>query len=61
MQARDLMWPLEAIPIVRPDTPLSMALSSKCRAPRKLGVGVVIGEQRKVVGILGGEVHRPTS
>lgn len=55
MQVRDLMWPLEAIPIFRPDTPLSMALSSMCRAPRKLGVGVVMGEQRKVVGILAGE------
>ncbi|RWI34657.1 MAG: KpsF/GutQ family sugar-phosphate isomerase [Mesorhizobium sp.] len=55
MQIRHLMWPLEAIPVFRPDTPLSLALSSMCRAPRKLGVGVVIGEQGKVVGILGGE------
>ncbi|MBA1142489.1 hypothetical protein [Mesorhizobium neociceri] len=33
MQVRDLMWPLEAIPIFRPNTPLSMASSSMCRAP----------------------------
>lgn len=55
MQVRDLMWPLEAIPVFRPDTPLSAALSSMCRAPRKLGVGAVIGEQRRVVGILSWE------
>ncbi|MER8402135.1 KpsF/GutQ family sugar-phosphate isomerase [Mesorhizobium sp. M1348] len=55
MRVRDLMWPLEAIPVFRPDTPLSLALLSMCRAPRKLGIGAVLCERSKVVGILMGE------
>ncbi|MBB6413727.1 KpsF/GutQ family sugar-phosphate isomerase [Mesorhizobium sangaii] len=55
MRVRDLMWPLEAIPVFRPDTPLSLALLSMCRAPRKLGVGAVLCERSKVAGILIGE------
>ncbi|ESX84752.1 KpsF/GutQ family sugar-phosphate isomerase [Mesorhizobium sp. LNJC405B00] len=55
MRVRDLMWPLELIPVFRPDTPLSLALLSMCRASRKLGVAAVVGEGCKVVGILIGE------
>ncbi|ODA93310.1 hypothetical protein BFX40_10800 [Mesorhizobium sp. SEMIA 3007] len=52
MRVRDLMWPLEAVPVFGLDTPLSLALLSMCRAPRKLGVGAVLSERSKVVGIL---------
>ncbi|RWD39500.1 MAG: CBS domain-containing protein [Mesorhizobium sp.] len=55
MRVRDLMWPLEAIPVLRPDTPLSLALLSMCRASRKLGVAAVVDKRCKVVGILIGE------
>ncbi|MER8563490.1 KpsF/GutQ family sugar-phosphate isomerase [Mesorhizobium sp. M0578] len=54
-RVRDLMWPLELIPVLPPDTPLSLALLSMCRASRKSGVAAVIGEGCKVVGILTGE------
>lgn len=54
-RVRDLMWPLEAIPVFGPDTPLSLALLSMCRASRKLGVGAVLSGRSKVVGILIGE------
>ncbi|WP_287261516.1 KpsF/GutQ family sugar-phosphate isomerase [Mesorhizobium sp.] len=55
MRVRDLMWPLEAIPVFRPDTPLALALLSMCGASRKSGVAAVVGERCKVVGILLGE------
>ncbi|MER8604869.1 KpsF/GutQ family sugar-phosphate isomerase [Mesorhizobium sp. M1233] len=55
MRVRDLMWPLEAIPVFPPDRPLSLALLSMCRSPGKLGVAAVVGERRNVVGILIGE------
>ncbi|RWM24716.1 MAG: KpsF/GutQ family sugar-phosphate isomerase [Mesorhizobium sp.] len=55
MRVRDLMWPLESMPVVRPNTSLSLALLSMCRAPQKLGVAVVVGERCKVTGILIGE------
>lgn len=55
MPVRDLMWPLEAIPVFRPDTPLSLVLLSMCRASRKLGVAAVVDEGGNVVGTLNGE------
>lgn len=55
MQVRDLMWSLEQIPVIRPDTPLSLALLSMCRASQKSGVAAVVDERCKVVGILTGE------
>ncbi|MEI8703468.1 KpsF/GutQ family sugar-phosphate isomerase [Mesorhizobium sp. ISC15] len=55
MRVRDLMWPLEAIPVFRPDTPLSQALLSMCRDSRRSGVAAVVDERFKVVGILVGE------
>lgn len=55
MRVRDLMWPFEAIPVFRPDTPLLMVLLSMCRASRKSGVAAVVDERFKIVGILIGE------
>ncbi|MER9275098.1 KpsF/GutQ family sugar-phosphate isomerase [Mesorhizobium sp. M0643] len=55
MRVRDLMWPLESIPLFRPDAPLSLALLSMWRASRKLGVAVVVDERCNTIGILIGE------
>ncbi|RWF29304.1 KpsF/GutQ family sugar-phosphate isomerase [Mesorhizobium sp.] len=55
MRVRDVMCPLGSIPVIGPDTPLSLALLSMCCASRKLGVAAIVGEQCKVVGILIGE------
>ncbi|MER9216824.1 KpsF/GutQ family sugar-phosphate isomerase [Mesorhizobium sp. M0663] len=55
MRVRDLMWPLESIPLFRPDAPLSLALLSMCRAPQKLGVAAVADERCNLIGILIGE------
>ncbi|MDE3759827.1 KpsF/GutQ family sugar-phosphate isomerase [Sinorhizobium meliloti] len=58
MRVRDLMWPLDAIPVFRPDTPLSRVLLSMCGASRKSGVAVIVDERPKAVGILIGETVR---
>ncbi|KUM24051.1 hypothetical protein AU467_31630 [Mesorhizobium loti] len=63
MRVRDLMLPLEAIPLFRPDTPLSLVLLSMCRTCRRFGGAAVIGERCKIIGIflaesLGQQVER---
>ncbi|MER8950494.1 KpsF/GutQ family sugar-phosphate isomerase [Mesorhizobium sp. M0809] len=55
MRVRDVMSPLESIPVLRPDAPLSFALLSMCCASRKLGIAAIVDEQSKVVGILTAE------
>ena len=54
MRVSDLMWPLESIPVLSPDTPLAQALVAMCRPSRVSGVAVVLGGRAALVGILTG-------
>ncbi|TIP18394.1 MAG: KpsF/GutQ family sugar-phosphate isomerase [Mesorhizobium sp.] len=55
MRVREVMWPLESIPVLRPNTPLSIALLSICGASRRTGVAAIVGDRGKVTGLLTGE------
>jgi arabinose-5-phosphate isomerase len=55
MRVRDLMWPLERIPVLSPDTTLAQALIAMCRVTRFSGVAVVLDARAKLVGILTNE------
>jgi arabinose-5-phosphate isomerase len=55
MRVRDLMWPLESIPVLSPDTTLAQALAAMCRMTRFSGVAVVLDARAKLVGILTNE------
>jgi arabinose-5-phosphate isomerase len=55
MRVRDLMWPLESIPVLSPDTTLAQALIAMCRVTRFPGVAVVLDARAKLVGILTNE------
>jgi arabinose-5-phosphate isomerase len=55
MRVRDLMWALESIPVLSPDTTLAQALIAMCRATRCSGVAVVLDARAKLVGILTSE------
>jgi len=55
MHVRDLMWPLECIPVLSPDTTLAQALVAMCRRARVSGVAVVLDARAKPVGVLTNE------
>lgn len=55
LTVREVMWPLDSIPILRPNTPLSIALLSICGAPRRTGVAAIVGDSGRVIGLLTGE------
>lgn len=53
MRVRDVMRPLEVIPVFRQDAPLSLVLLSICSGDsRQLGAAAIIGDRRNVMGIL---------
>jgi arabinose-5-phosphate isomerase len=55
MRVRDLMWPLESIPVLSSETPLAQALIAMCRSSKVSGIAVVLGARAKLVGILTGK------
>lgn len=55
MHVRDLMWPLEGIPVLSPDTTLAQALVAMCRRARVSGVAVVLDARARPVGVLTNE------
>jgi arabinose-5-phosphate isomerase len=54
MRVRDIMWPLEIIPVICPDTTLAHALVAMCRFNRS-GVAAVLDSRARLVGLLSHE------
>lgn len=55
MCVRDIMWPLERVPVLSPDSTLAHALVAMCRINRCSGIAVVLDTRAKVIGLLSNE------
>jgi arabinose-5-phosphate isomerase len=55
LQVCDLMWPLESIPVVGPDTPLRQALSAICEESCAPGVAAVFGDHSQIIEVFTGK------
>jgi arabinose-5-phosphate isomerase len=55
MRVRDIMWPLEIVPVLSPDATLAQALVAMCRFNRCSGVAAVLDSRARLVGLLSSE------
>ncbi|KKA06718.1 hypothetical protein VP03_31895 [Sinorhizobium meliloti] len=55
VRVRDLMRPVETIPVVRPGTALAQVLVIICRATDCSGVAVVLDNNEKIIGLIDSE------
>src|SRR5262249_35428421 len=55
MRVRDVMWPLERLPVLSPETTLAHAILAMCRINGCSGIAVVLDAHAKLVGLLSTE------